>query len=36
MKNGDNPSLKDYYNKYFKILNKVIVAAKKMAYYYFV
>jgi hypothetical protein len=29
MKYEDNPLLKDYYNKYCKILNKVIVAAKK-------
>jgi hypothetical protein len=28
-KKEENPSLNDYYNKYSKILNKVIVAAKK-------
>jgi hypothetical protein len=32
MKNEDNPLLKDYYNKYCKILDKVIVEAKNMAY----
>jgi hypothetical protein len=31
-KKEENPSLKDYYNKYCKILNNVMVAAKKMAY----
>jgi hypothetical protein len=32
MKNENNPLLKDYYNKYCKILHKDILAAKKMAY----
>jgi hypothetical protein len=29
MKNEDSPSLKDYYNKYCKTLNEVIVTAKE-------
>jgi hypothetical protein len=32
MKNNDNLSIKAYHNRYCKILNKVIIAAKKMAY----
>jgi hypothetical protein len=32
MKNNDKLSIKVYYNRYGKILNKVIIAAKKMAY----
>jgi hypothetical protein len=32
MKNNDKLSIKVYYNRYRKILNKVIIAAKKMAY----
>jgi hypothetical protein len=32
MKNNDKLSIKVYYNRYCKILNKVIIAAKKMAY----
>jgi hypothetical protein len=32
MKENDNISIKVYYNRYCKILSKVITAAKKMAY----
>jgi hypothetical protein len=32
MKNNDKLSIKVYYNRYCKILNKVIIAAKKIAY----
>jgi hypothetical protein len=32
MKNNDNLSIKVYYNRNCKILNKIITAAKKMAY----
>jgi hypothetical protein len=32
MKNNDKLSINVYYNRYCKILNKVIIAAKKMAY----
>jgi hypothetical protein len=32
LKKEGNLALKDYYSKYCKILNKVIVLAKKMAY----
>jgi hypothetical protein len=32
MKENDNIFIKEYYNRYCKILYKVITAAKKMAY----